>query len=376
MRLNLRVILKSYLMLVISYIIVNICKGESINKIILITGILVSIYVVLTIDIDFEKNKIKKLKNINELSKEYKDSLEFKQIYYKFLGIYSSKLEKLRKCAIFSKILEYCCLVFMIFAFIKEFEELVSGVIIVIFSFLLYLSFRMSTYNIMEKYKKVYKQETISKFIKEINPVLEYNEFGDRHGIDMQYKLSRLEYKSYDFLKADDIISGQISDDTYIDIANICVVKFNKEISRNYEQKLFEGMFSAARSTVNTKGFMKIVKQVNDDEDNLSDKKVNLDSEMFERIYNVYSPDKIFVLRILTPDVMEMLTEFGKYDFNVEISIRENMIYTRIGLGAMFEPGVFVHSLDRNVLYTYYRAIKFVSDLTETINESLKEFVS
>ena len=228
-----------------------------------------------------------------------------------------------------------------------------------------------------EKYRRIYKDEVLGKFVKAIHKNLEYNEFGAREKIEDIYRNSRLETICFDYLKVDDIISGQITKDTYVDLANVCAIDERLTVNNKYKtRKVFEGLFSATKCIGDVKGNIKIKRQDKSVTAYEREQKVELDNQIFESMYDVYCIDETFAYRILTPDVMESLTELGKYGFDIEISIKDSVIYTRMALGPMFEPAIFNKSLDRDSLYTYYCVIKFVVDLTESVNKSLEGFVS
>ena len=58
--------------------------------------------------------------------------------------------------------------------------------------------------------------------------------------------------------------------------------------------------------------------------------KVELDSQEFEKNFNVYCTDKIIALQLLTADIMQLLINF-KYEMNMnyEITIKNSNIYIR-----------------------------------------------
>ena len=62
-----------------------------------------------------------------------------------------------------------------------------------------------------------------------------------------------------------------------------------------------------------------------------------MDSEEFEKIFDVFSKDKILAMQILTADVMESLIKFkNKYDIDFEIVLMNNNIYLRFFVSNMF----------------------------------------
>ena len=378
MKINLRVVIKSYLLIVLAYIIGSYIAQRPLNKIVIVSAELCLMYIVLTAEVYTNQERIKNKRKIRDSNGNYIEDPMFRKIYYSFLAQYSEKLEKLRKRIVKYKIISYILFLCFIHLFsFYTFKNIILNSIIIILVGYTYIVVRTNTDKDWKKYKIIYKKEIISNFINQINPNLEYDEYGLNNKIEEEYRASGLENKKFSIMNSDDIISGQISKDTYIDLANICVKDIRKdEFGKNQEYYVFEGLFSASKCLVDTKGFIKIISQTGDIGVRDRSIKVELDSEAFEKIYNVFSPDKIFAMRILTPEVMEMLTEFGKYEFYIDISINNNMIYTRLKFNNMFEPKLLSHTVDRDILYSYYCVIKFVAMLTEKINKSLESFVS
>lgn len=102
--------------------------------------------------------------------------------------------------------------------------------------------------------------------------------------------------------------------------------------------------------------------------------KVELDSQEFEKNFNVYCTDKIIALQLLTADIMQLLINF-KYEINMnyEITIKNSNIYIRFMSGKMFEnANVFKFSLDKKMLYKYYKILDFSFTLTNILLDLIK----
>ena len=99
-----------------------------------------------------------------------------------------------------------------------------------------------------------------------------------------------------------------------------------------------------------------------------------MDSEEFEKSFDVLSENKILAMQILTADVMESLISFkNKYDIDFEIVLMNNKIYLRFFVSNMFEPQIFGNSMDKELIYTYYIILDFVVEITEKINKVIND---
>jgi len=106
----------------------------------------------------------------------------------------------------------------------------------------------------------------------------------------------------------------------------------------------------------------------------IQDDYIDMDSEVFNEYFNVFSDDKILAMRLLTPDIMEMLVEYReKYNLQFEIAIRNNKIYIRFFTGDLFEPSIFGDPMNKELLITYYCVLEFSLELTKKVNKVLED---
>lgn len=379
MKVKVRTAVKAYVFIAMLNLIASFIAHGAINKFLVITGLLGIIYLIVTIDIYEQMQKYNRSRKVLSDDGTYIEAPEFRLLYYNLCGEFEKRLEVLRKGYLNRIYLMAVPVVVSIIISSTKFsnEETYMRLLVFLFLFLVLVILWTKADECRKKYRSVYKDEVLKKFVKAIHEELEYNEFGAREKIEYIYRNSRLETICFDYLKVDDIISGQITEDTYVDLANVCAIDERKTIDDRYKKrKVFEGLFSATKCTGDIKGNIKIKRQNKSVTAYEREQKVELDNQTFESMYDVYCIDETFAYRILTPDVMESLIELGKYGFDIEISIKDSVIYTRMALGPMFEPNLFNSSLDRDSLYTYYCVIKFVVDLTESVNKSLETFVS
>ena len=380
MKVKVRIAIKVYVIMAflnaISSVVVH---GILLNKFLTITGLIGAIYLIVTIDIYEQLRRFNRNRKVLSEDGTYIEAPEFRLLYYKMYGEYEKKINKLRTACLNRMYLLIVPSIIFVIITAAKFSESNNQIKIYILLFIIFVMIMISSKaeECRKKYIRIYKDEILFSFMKLINPNLEYNEFGARENIEKIYRNSRLETMGFDYLNVDDIISGQISEKTYVDIANICAVdEYYTFNNIRKKRKIFEGLFSASKCASEIKGTIKIKRQFKSVTSFEKKQKVELDNQTFESLYDVYCIDDNLAFRILTPDIMEKLANLGKYGFDIEISIKDSKICTRIGMGPMFEPSIIKGALDKDELYTYYCVIKFIVDLTESVNKSLETFVS
>lgn len=380
MKVKVRIAIKVYVIMAflnaISSVVVH---GILLNKFLTITGLIGAIYLIVTIDIYEQLRRFNRNRKVLSEDGTYIEAPEFRLLYYKLYGEYEKKINKLRTACLNRMYLLIVPSIIFVIITAAKFSESNNQIKKYILLFIIFVMIMISSKaeECRKKYIRIYKDEILFSFMKLINPNLEYNEFGARENIEKIYRNSRLETMVFDYLKVDDIISGQISEKTYVDIANVCAVdEYYTFNNIRKKRKIFEGLFSASKCASEIKGTIKIKRQFKSVTSFEKKQKVELDNQTFESLYDVYCIDDNLAFRILTPDIMEKLANLGKYGFDIEISIKDSKICTRIGMGPMFEPSIIKGALDKDELYTYYCVIKFIVDLTESVNKSLETFVS
>ena len=99
--------------------------------------------------------------------------------------------------------------------------------------------------------------------------------------------------------------------------------------------------------------------------------KIEMDSQEFEKYFDVSSTNRVKGMEILTPDVMEILMHYRKVlNENFDIYIYENIMYIRLHIGKMFESKVYTDvSIDKSLVKKYYDILDFTYNLAnEMIN--------
>ena len=183
-------------------------------------------------------------------------------------------------------------------------------------------------------------------------------------------------YENYNKYYSDDYFTGLIDNKNKIEMAEVVT----KE-ERTYEDSegntksqdilKFKGLFSKIEIEKSIENELQISKN-NKSKRN----KVEMDSQEFEKSFDVNCTNKIVAMQILTADIMEELISFKeKYKIEYDIYIKNNIIYLRFHCGNMFEAGNLKKGIvDKNLLEKYFNILNFTykvsNKLIKTINDT------
>ena len=72
--------------------------------------------------------------------------------------------------------------------------------------------------------------------------------------------------------------------------------------------------------------------------------------------------------------MQELIDFYNEMKIDYELTIKENHIYIRFWTGPMFEaPSLDKFSLDKNILYKYYKILNFTFNLTNDMLKLINE---
>ncbi len=290
----------------------------------------------------------------------------FNDIYEKLYEQYSSQIDQKKeneKKLLIISLLFYIFIIFILF--ISS-----CGVFFPLFTilYIITLIFIFST----STYKKQFKNTIIKSLVSFYNENLNYS---------AKDKISSYDYIDAGFEKFDDIhsedhIFGTLDNLGRLDCYDLYTESiYTDENGVSHRNTIFTGFFSMLQLNFNTNATIKIHSDKGFLGNSLSKNKmqVSMDSQEFEKVFNVYSTDKIKAMQILTSDVMELMIDFkNKYNFKYEITIKNNMIYIRIHCKDLFETNLFKSSLDFDTLYEYFNIIDFTCNLNTALVKSIE----
>lgn len=221
-----------------------------------------------------------------------------------------------------------------------------------------------------KKYNYLFKENVIKTFVKAYSESLNYDQNkGIRTGL---YRDG--EFENFDRFNSEDAIWGVLQDNYNINMAEVHTERRDvDEKGRVSYTTLFHGLFVQVEYDKFISGKTKL-RRNSAIKLHSSKSRLTMDSGEFEKIYDVYSTDKIITMQIFTADIMEMFLNFKEQNKIVpELTIKGNKLYIRFNTGNLFEANVFKAALDYSTLQRYFNTINFTLEITEKIVKNIKE---
>ena len=297
---------------------------------------------------------------------------DFKKIYNELYEKNAMPLQELRKSVLTKYVIFGVCmaiLLIVVFPNIYMIDESLIEVFFVIF-FAIIVVFLGLMQKYMKRYTKTYKHNIISKFVKLVNENLEYKNEG--RTARPEYMIANFDNRPFNRFYQDDYIEGDIEENANMKIFDIHIQNVVKSGKHTHTEEIFQGIFARCTSLNNINTTIKVSRnklKILDSKD-----RIQMDSGEFEEYFDVYAQDKITAMRILTSDVMECLLDFqNKYSLDFEIVFKNNIIYLRFFTGPMFEPKLTGDAMDEGLIFRYYTILKFIIELTQSVNSAKKD---
>lgn len=291
----------------------------------------------------------------------------FEKVYQELYRGNIGNLEVMRKQARWRLVIQY---IIPLIIFILGVSNNVNTFPIA-FIILIALIFINSKY--ISKYKNTYKSEIVANFIKLIDNKLVYKPRGEElFSMESDYREACFDNETFNRFYSDDYIEGFLNNEFFTKMADLHIQHHVKSGKHSHTHEVFQGIFIQTECNKDIGTYIKISKnklKIFGQRD-----RVEMDSQEFEKYFDIYSKNKILTMQLLTSDVMTTLVDFyNKYNIEYEIVIRNNKIYMRFFTGAMFEPKIFGSSMDKKLLFSYYCILKFIVDVTKEVNKALQE---
>ena len=191
-----------------------------------------------------------------------------------------------------------------------------------------------------------------------------------------RYQYNAAKFESYEIFSSEDSIAGMLDGVIPFNMSNILTqTTSTDEDGHTTYYTVFSGLFAEITLNKNTgldlfvhsdKGFFgKIFKSSN---------RIEMDSQEFEKLFDVSATDKIKAMQLLTSDIMADLIDFkSKSKKTFELTIRGNKLYFRFHCGNVFERAAFKDYLDFNTLNDYFNYLNFSCEVSKKIYNLVKE---
>lgn len=232
--------------------------------------------------------------------------------------------------------------------------------------FIIIFIFAASNLRLHKKYADFYKEKIISNFVYLVDNRLKYepNTGCISKFVDWYKKAQFKKIEANDYA-ANDYISGQLGD-SYIEMCDLNLKRTTGSGRNKNTTKLFCGMFVHTTTDKGFDGYIKVLGQKMFKER----ERFEIDSQEFERLFDVSSSDKMKAMQFLTADILMLFVDFkNRYKIDFEVAFFEGNICLRFMTGPMFEPQVFHCSMNKNMLYRYYVILNFVVNLTKILQK-------
>jgi hypothetical protein len=248
--------------------------------------------------------------------------------------------------------------------------KLVSAAVITILAApLLYIKQSSEETSFPRRFKEMIIGTLIRKFGKNLvlNP-----EIIDKQEIIQTYKNIGYEvYRTnYLYSRIDDVITGNLTSGKQIKMSE---AHFEKSSGKS-STSIFGGLFIETTLSKNVKDEIRVLLPTIEVYNLKGFNKVELDNSEFEKLFNVYTTDKITTLQLLTSETLEKLISLrNDYGMNYDFVIKGNKLYIRLETGIMFESGVHRSKLHKEDMLVYYSILNYVDLLITEINKIVDE---
>lgn len=223
------------------------------------------------------------------------------------------------------------------------------------------------------KYKNGYKNTAIKSLVKLYSQNLF---FIPNRGIGIrEYIMSRFDINIHK-MHSEDLIQGKINKNTSFKMSQVKVIKKNilqdsKDNSNSETYVAFSGLFGCAQLPEKLIYPIQIMRNKNYHKYN--NQRIEMDSNDFEKTYDVLAKDKIQAMQIFTSELIEKINEFNEYTgFVMELKIDRNKVFFRINCKEVFEAPESKETLDYSVLYKYFKMIDLPINIIETLIRNIE----
>lgn len=221
-------------------------------------------------------------------------------------------------------------------------------------------------------YYGLYKENVITKLLHNFYDNLDYI---PKKGMSSNI-YNQGNYEHYDNYYSDDYMEGLLNNKYNIKMAEI---KTEEEYTttdseghtQTHTRTLFHGLFAK----------IQMDKSINSDllirENGHFSKKIRLDmdSDEFEKLFDVSASNQIIGMQLLTHDIMELLISFKKATgIAYDISIYDNILYLRFHTGSVFEAiSIKKNAFDEKSLRKYYNILDFTYTLSKLLIDLIEK---
>lgn len=269
-----------------------------------------------------------------------------------------------------------CFLATRIFKFFSGFN--VAGLMatlvpILVIDLFIYIIVNLCFSKNRNKYNREFKNIIIEKLLNNF-----YNKINYTPTLSMPEKIYlEAQYREYfNRYYSDDYMSGFLDDKYPFKMAEVHTVEEETETDSDGNTKTtrttkFHGLFAKIEmnKSINSNLFIGANTLFS------SGKRLEMDSQEFEKYFDVSASNSIIGMQLLTHDIMELLISFRKLSgINYDITIYNNVMYLRFHTYNTFElKSIKKGAFDKELLKKYYDIVDFTYILSKTIIDLIEK---
>lgn len=290
----------------------------------------------------------------------------FNEIYQKIHNECHIEIETIRKQSLQKLIAIFLICAILIIILIYK----ISIILIIPLLIATSIIFLIATHYI--GYNKKFKKIIISRLVSYYDENLQFTP--DAHIQKSEYNSA--EFEHYDNFYSNDYIYGKIDGIIDFHLGDVCTTEDTTDSNgHTTSTTVFQGLFSSGKLNKTIPNKIKIRSDKGLLGKFLPNKDLmSMDSQEFEKLFDVYSDDKITTMRILTSDIMNYMIDFKKENkIKYEITLKNSLLFIRIHCQDMFESSIFKNALDFQTLEKYYKYLNFMCELNKKIYNVINE---
>ena len=222
-------------------------------------------------------------------------------------------------------------------------------------------------------YNDMFKEKVINKIFQEFLTDVDY--IPVKQMPEAIYKEGEY-YGYYNRYYSDDYLEGNIDGKYFIKMAEVTTehVETERDSDGNTHTEtttIFSGLFAKINIGKSIENELRIIHN----RGVLKKNKLEMDSDEFEKYFDVSSTNQIIGMQLLTHDIMDMLVDFRKQlKMPLDILIRDDTMYIRLHVGKMFEAKFNKNSvIDKQIAEKYFNIVNFIYTLSKKMLQTIEE---
>lgn len=214
-------------------------------------------------------------------------------------------------------------------------------------------------------YNNMFKEKVINKIFQEFLTDVDY--IPKKQMPESIYREGKYD-GYYNRYYSDDYLEGNIDGKYFIKMAEVTTE--HEETERDSDGNIhtetttvFSGLFAKINIGKSIDNELRIKQNGSFFKKN----RLEMDSDEFEKYFDVCSTNQIIGMQLLTHDIMDMLVDFRiQLKKPLDILIRDDIMYIRLHVGKMFEAKFNNNSvIDKNTVKEYYNIVSFIYNISK-----------